>query len=102
MIRKAKAVWHGTGRDGSGHLSSDSGVLANTPYSFRTRFENEKFEITHAQNIKSPLVQHSCRNAKVVEAFCDAGCRLSTRCRPSIHQPPIDALRAPAEMPTAL
>jgi osmotically inducible protein OsmC len=42
MIRKAKAVWRGTGRDGSGSLSSDSGVLANTPYSFRTRFENER------------------------------------------------------------
>src|SRR5215813_5158022 len=42
MIRKAKAVWQGTGRAGSGHLTSDSGVLASTPYSFKTRFENEK------------------------------------------------------------
>src|ERR1700747_1330783 len=42
MIRKAKAVWQGTGRDGTGHLSTDSGVLAETPYSFKTRFENEK------------------------------------------------------------
>ena len=42
MIRKAKAVWHGTGRAGSGHLSSESGVLTETPYSFKTRFENEK------------------------------------------------------------
>jgi hypothetical protein len=42
MIRKAKAVWRGSGRAGNGDLSSDSGVLANTPYSFRTRFENEK------------------------------------------------------------
>jgi len=42
MIRKAKAVWHGTGRAGSGDLTTDSGVLAETPYSFRTRFENEK------------------------------------------------------------
>ena len=42
MIRKAKAVWHGTGRAGSGRLTSDSGVLAETPYSFKTRFENEK------------------------------------------------------------
>jgi osmotically inducible protein OsmC len=42
MIRKAKAVWHGTGRDGKGTLSTDSEVLAQTPYSFRTRFENEK------------------------------------------------------------
>jgi len=42
MIRKAKAVWRGTGRDGGGVLSTDSGVLAETPYSFKTRFESEK------------------------------------------------------------
>jgi osmotically inducible protein OsmC len=42
MIRKAKAVWRGTGRAGNGNLSVDSGVLSDTPYSFRTRFENEK------------------------------------------------------------
>ena len=42
MIRKAKAVWRGTGRDGAGDISTDSGVLHETPYSYRTRFENEK------------------------------------------------------------
>ena len=42
MIRKAKAVWRGTGRDGRGNLTTDSGVLDDMPYSFRTRFENEK------------------------------------------------------------
>ncbi len=42
MIRKATANWQGTGREGRGRLSSDSGVLANTPYSFKTRFETEK------------------------------------------------------------
>jgi len=42
MIRKAKAVWRGTGRDGNGALTTDSQVLAQTPYSFRTRFENER------------------------------------------------------------
>ena len=42
MIRKAKAVWRGTGRAGNGQLTTDSGVLAGTPYSFKTRFENEK------------------------------------------------------------
>jgi osmotically inducible protein OsmC len=42
MIRKAKAVWRGTGRAGGGNLSTESGVLAETPYSFKTRFENEK------------------------------------------------------------
>jgi osmotically inducible protein OsmC len=42
MIRKAKAIWHGTGRAGNGDLTTDSGVLDNSPYSFKTRFENEK------------------------------------------------------------
>jgi osmotically inducible protein OsmC len=41
MIRKARATWRGTGRDGEGDLSTDSGVLKETPYSFRTRFENQ-------------------------------------------------------------
>ncbi|MGZ5948246.1 MAG: OsmC family peroxiredoxin, partial [Caulobacteraceae bacterium] len=42
MIRKARAVWKGTGKDGTGTLTSDSGVLESTPYSYKTRFENEK------------------------------------------------------------
>ena len=42
MVRKAKAVWRGTGRAGNGDISTDSGVLAKTPYSFKTRFGNEK------------------------------------------------------------
>jgi osmotically inducible protein OsmC len=42
MIRKARAVWRGTGRAGNGDLSTDSSVLSQTPYSFKTRFENEK------------------------------------------------------------
>jgi lipoyl-dependent peroxiredoxin len=42
MIRKARAVWRGTGRAASGSLSTDSAVLAETPYSFNTRCENQK------------------------------------------------------------
>jgi len=42
MIRKASAIWQGTGRDGAGHLTTDSGVLSSTPYSFKTRFESEQ------------------------------------------------------------
>jgi osmotically inducible protein OsmC len=42
MIRKASAVWRGTGKDGEGHLTSPSGVLSDTPYSFKTRFEDQK------------------------------------------------------------
>ncbi len=42
MIRKASAIWQGTGKDGAGHLTTDSGILSSTPYSFKTRFESEK------------------------------------------------------------
>src|SRR5690606_35571623 len=31
----------GTGRDGTGELTTDSGVLSSTPYSFKTRFESQ-------------------------------------------------------------
>lgn len=41
FIRRATAVWHGTGKDGSGHLTSTSGALANTPYGFAARFVSE-------------------------------------------------------------
>jgi lipoyl-dependent peroxiredoxin len=40
MQRKASAVWKGGLKDGKGTVSSTSGVLSNTPYSFTTRFEN--------------------------------------------------------------
>jgi lipoyl-dependent peroxiredoxin len=41
MIRKSSAVWNGTGKEGKGTLTSTSGVLSNTPYSFSARFESE-------------------------------------------------------------
>lgn len=39
--RTSEAVWNGTGMEGSGTLSSTSGVLNQTPYSFKARFQNE-------------------------------------------------------------
>lgn len=41
MIRSASAVWNGDLKGGSGSISVPSGGLKETPYSFRTRFENE-------------------------------------------------------------
>ena len=40
MKRKAAAVWQGGLKDGKGSISTDSGVLSNTQYSFSTRFED--------------------------------------------------------------
>lgn len=42
MKRKASAVWQGGLKDGKGEISTDSGVLENTQYSFSTRFEEGK------------------------------------------------------------
>jgi len=40
MLRKATAVWNGGLKDGAGKISTDSGVLKDTQYSFSTRFED--------------------------------------------------------------
>ncbi len=40
MLRKASAEWNGGLKDGKGKISSDSGVLSDTQYSFSTRFED--------------------------------------------------------------
>ena len=39
--RKANAVWNGGGKDGTGRLTTASGVLKDSNYGFKTRFENE-------------------------------------------------------------
>jgi lipoyl-dependent peroxiredoxin len=40
MQRRATAQWKGGLKDGKGTVSTDSGVLNNTQYSFSTRFES--------------------------------------------------------------
>ncbi len=40
MKKQATAVWNGTIKEGKGHLTSQSGVLNQTPYTFVSRFEN--------------------------------------------------------------
>lgn len=42
MKRNASAVWKGGLKDGKGTISTDSGVLSETQYSFSTRFEEGK------------------------------------------------------------
>jgi osmotically inducible protein OsmC len=42
MKRNGSAVWKGGLKDGKGTVSTDSGVLSNTQYSFSTRFEDGK------------------------------------------------------------
>ena len=42
MKRSASAVWKGGLKDGRGTISTQSGVLQDTQYSFSTRFEEGK------------------------------------------------------------
>jgi osmotically inducible protein OsmC len=41
-IKKASAIWKGGLQDGSGTISTETGVLNNAPYGFKSRFENGK------------------------------------------------------------
>jgi lipoyl-dependent peroxiredoxin len=40
MKRKATAIWNGTIKEGSGNLTTQSGTLQETQYSFKSRFES--------------------------------------------------------------
>jgi hypothetical protein len=62
-----------------------------------TRSHAQLFEITHVANIKSTLVQPSCQNAEVVEAFCRVA---ASRTIPvdQFTSPSVAALHAPAEI----
>ena len=40
MERNATAVWNGTGKEGTGHLTTQSNFLSKAPYSFDSRFND--------------------------------------------------------------
>ena len=42
MIKKASAIWKGGIKDGGGTISTETGVLKDAPYGFKSRFENGK------------------------------------------------------------
>ncbi len=42
IVKSGSARYEGLGRDGKGHVSTQSGALADQPYGFNTRFEDGK------------------------------------------------------------
>ena len=42
ILRHSTAVWHGSGKEGNGAITTESGVLEAVPYSFSRRFGEEK------------------------------------------------------------
>ena len=41
IVKSGSARYEGFGKDGKGHISTESGVLADHPYGFNTRFEGK-------------------------------------------------------------
>ena len=92
MIRKAKAVWHGAGRAGSGQLTSDSGVLDATPYSFKVRTKRS----TALFGLKGTAATSSSV-ASILPASASPA-----RARPSLRAGPLTVERALVVEPDAL
>lgn len=116
MKRNATAVWHGTGKEGQGTLSTQSEALQHTPYSFKTRFEDGKgtnpeelvaaahagcFTMKLAFNIDAAGFQ-----AEKLETTCDIELNngtitssfLTVRAKiPNIHKSKLDELVTDAE-----
>lgn len=42
MNRTATAIWTGTGKEGKGNVSTETGTLNNVPYNYVSRFEDGK------------------------------------------------------------
>ncbi|MCE3259587.1 MAG: osmotically inducible protein [Bacteroidetes bacterium] len=40
--RSSTVVWHGTGKEGSGQVTTQSDVLHHSPFAYKTRFQEEK------------------------------------------------------------
>ncbi len=86
MKRNATAVWNGTGKEGNGHLTTQSTVLKQTQYSFSSRFEDgigtnpeELVAAAHA----------GCFSMKLSFVLGAAGFtpdEISTRCDITLHE----------------
>ena len=86
MKRSASAVWKGGLRDGVGSVSTESGVLSNVPYDFRTRFENEKG--TNPEELIA-AAHAACYSMALSKILADAGMKaesISTRATVTLEQ----------------
>ncbi|MCW3075358.1 MAG: peroxiredoxin [Flaviaesturariibacter sp.] len=80
MIRNATAVWNGSGKEGTGTLSTQSGVLDGTQYSFNTRFAEGKG--TNPEELVA-AAHAGCFTMKLSFVLNEAGFtadKLETRC----------------------
>jgi osmotically inducible protein OsmC len=70
MKRTATAVWYGSGKDGDGHVTSQSTVLDKTQYSFNSRFADGKG--TNPEELLA-VAHASCFTMKLGFVLADTG-----------------------------
>jgi osmotically inducible protein OsmC len=80
MKRTATANWKGSGKDGSGKVSTQSGVIKNKRYDYRSRFEDGTF--TNPEELVA-AAHASCYSMKLSFVLGAAGFtpgRIETKC----------------------
>ena len=73
MIRKATAVWQGTGKEGTGTFSTQSGAITNLPYSWKTRFGDQSGMSGSNPDELLAAAHASCFSMAVAFQFTGAG-----------------------------
>lgn len=73
MKRTANAVWKGSGKEGKGTLTTQSGVFNEQPYSFRLRFENEDGKLGTNPEELIAAAHAGCFNMALAVQLSDAG-----------------------------
>ncbi|MBK9760611.1 MAG: OsmC family protein [Flavobacteriales bacterium] len=88
--RKATATWSGSGKEGSGHITTLSGVLTNTPHSFLTRFVSEDGKAGTNPEELVAAAHASCFTMKLSFVLGNHGFTpTELRCTSEIHMGPV-------------
>ena len=73
MKRTANSVWKGTGKEGKGTLTTQSGAFKEHPYSFRMRFENEDGKLGTNPEELIAAAHAGCFNMALAVQLSNAG-----------------------------
>jgi len=66
MNRKASANWKGNLKEGKGRISTESRVLQDTQYSFKTRFEQGKGTVPESKRLAPDIARISWQSANIM------------------------------------
>lgn len=73
MKRTAQAQWSGALRDGKGSISTQSGVLRDSPYTFKARFEDESGKSATNPEELIAAAHASCFTMQLSHFLAEAG-----------------------------